>query len=413
MKILMLSKEGDGLGIAQRLKQEGNDVSLFIQNKAYSRAGRGIVERVSSWRPLLKSSDLVIADMVGFGYLEPTIKASGKPYLGFSRIGERAELDRAKGMELLDSLGILTPTTFSFASTTKALEVLDYWAEPGFVIKPSGNESTALTTICRDRETYKWALDRIPSGALIVQELIEGIEVSTEGWFNGRDWIQPFNHTFEEKRFLTGDHGPNTGCMGNIVVAANEKEKLVQETIPKLKPFLTRLNYRGPIDINCIVTETAVYALELTVRFGYDAIEALMEGLREPVTDLLFETALGVKTSMNLSDEYLASVRVSVPPYPHADPHPDEFGIPITGINDQNLSHLFLTDIMLRGGLYQYAASDGVVYKATAHGRTVKEVMGRVYRTIENVKVHDMQYRTDIGKRVLADMTQLSAWGWI
>lgn len=415
MKILVLSKEGDGLGIAQRLQQEENDVSLFIQSKKFIRAGRGIVERVPSWRPLLRKVDLVIADMVGFGYLEPTIKASGKPYLGLSKLGERAELDRAKGIELLERAEILIPTTYHFSSPTEALQVLDFWADPGFVIKPSGNMATALTQVCRDEETFRWALTRYPAGTqLIVQELIEGIEVSTEGWFNGRDWLEPFNHTFEEKRFFPGDLGPNTGCMGNIVVAAQGTDNLIKETVLKLEPFLRKITYRGPIDINCIVTETAAYALEVTARFGYDAIEALMEGLLEPVTDVLHHTALGVKTSMNLAEEYLASVRVSVPPYPYADPKDVDIGIPILGINDQNLSHLFLTDVdKTKNGSYRYSASDGVVYKATAHGRSVKEVRDRVYRTVDNVTVQDMQYRDDIGQRVNRNMTTLASWGWI
>ena len=73
--------------------------------------------------------------------------------------------------------------------------------------------------------------------------------------------------------------------MGNVVIPTHGN-KLTDATIIKLAPFLKRISYRGPVDINTIVDEHRVYALEITARLGYDAIEALMEGLKEPVTDL-------------------------------------------------------------------------------------------------------------------------------
>jgi len=414
MKILILSIDGDGLGIAHKLSQEDNEVKMYIQDPQYKKAGVGIITRVASWRPHIVWADLVICDMVGFGKYEETFRKLGKVVFSCNKFADSAELDRAKGIELFEKFGIDIPETYNFTSAKEAESIIDLWEDPGFVIKPSGNISTAKTYVCTNPAIYKWALTTIPEGTpLIVQKIVTGIEVSTEGWFNGRDWIQPFNHTFEEKRFMEGDKGPNTGCMGNVVITTHGN-KLTDATIKRLTPFLKRIGYRGPMDINTIVTDDRLYALEITARLGYDAIEAIMEGLKEPVTDLFFETAIGVKKEMKVTADYMIAVRLSVPPWPHGEPDNESMGMPIIGINEHNLKHLYLTDAYRdEGEDYLYAAGDGAILKVTARGRDIREARSRVYRTINNLTIQDVQYRSDIGLRAEKDIKQLKDWGWL
>ncbi len=414
MRFLFLSESGDGLGIAHQLVKEGHDVDYFIKEAGYGWAGRGIVNRVTSWRPRVAKADLVVCDMVGFGLQGDVIRKLGKPILSCDKVTDLIELDRAKGMEVFRKLGIKIPETYDFKNPEEAKSLLTTWEAPGYVVKPSGNKGTAQTRICKDKESFEYALEVLEKGSpLIVQRIVEGVEVSTEGWWNGRGWIEPFNHTFEEKRFLAGDLGPNTGCMGNIVIGARRRNKLVKETVAKLEPFLKRTSYRGPVDINTIVNESGAYALEATARFGYDAIEALMEGLSEPIADVLFETALGVKKEFKLTEEYMIASRLSVPPWPHADEDGKNRGLPILGLNDKNLKHIYLSDAYRDGNKYYYAASDGVVLKATARGASVREAQRRVLRTLDNIQVSDKQYRRDIGGRVDGAMSSLKDWRYL
>ena len=411
MKILMLSKEGDGLGLAQRIAAEGHDLKLFIENPKYRNAGVGIVDRVPSWRPHITETDLVVCDMVGFGNYERLFRERGKPIISCSKLMDAAELDRARGMDLFTRSGVTVPFTQTYNDPSDAEELLSTF-ESGYVIKPHDNQATSKTLVVRDPAQFRWALG-LYNGTITVQQIVEGIEVSTEGWFNGRSFIKPYNHTFEEKRLLP-EAGPNTGCMGNVVINAGEGNRLVEHTLSRVEPFLRRVGYRGPVDINCMVTADAAYGLEFTSRIGYDAIEALMEGLQEPVTDLLFETALGVKKEMELGTDVMIAVRLSKAPWPMDEPPKDELGMPIAGITEDNIRHLFLTDILRDDdGSYRYAASDGVLMKATAHARTVNEARVRVYRTIDAIEYPDKQFRRDIGERVTADIEKLKEWGWL
>ena len=65
----------------------------------------------------------------------------------------------------------------------------------------------------------------------ILQDFIEGSCVSTEGWFNGYDWMEPFNHTIEHKKMMNDELGPSTGCAFNVVWAIRETNRVVEEGI--------------------------------------------------------------------------------------------------------------------------------------------------------------------------------------
>lgn len=431
MRVLIISKEGDGLGIGQRLALEGHSVDCWISDSRFARAGKGIVNRISEWRPALPRADLIIADCVGLGKLEDTIAATGRPTLGFSAALDAIELDRRKGMELFKRAGISTPETFYFNTPAEAerIPAKEGWQD-GWVVKANGNISTAKTAVVKDETQWPAAVRQLPpESSGIVQRVVSGVEVSTEGWFNGRSFIRPFNHTFEDKRFLAGGLGQNTGCMGNIVIRA-EDNRLTAATIERVEPFLRVLGYRGPFDINCIVNADGAFALEVTARMGYDAVEALAEGLEEPLGDFLFDTAIGTKKEMALTGDTMIAVRLSVPPWPMRRPDRTDTPKPVTGVTEDTLLHLFLTDLEKKGDDYFTAGGDGVLLKATAIGaRTTPrrattggqpyktdytyEARRRVYRLLDKIGVADKQYRTDIGARVNREIAQLEEWGWL
>lgn len=413
LKILMMSKHGDGLGIAQKLAEDGHDVKFWIEEKGFDMASVGIVDRAPSWRPLAsKWADLVVADMVGFGARGAQLDKWGVQHIGFNPVADTLELDRAKQMEVLRRVRIPLPETHQFDTPNMALDLLPVFRN-GFVLKPSGNLDTGKTYICRNQDTFRWALEQYSGDQeLVAQRIVEGVEVSTEGWFNGQDWLEPFNHTFEEKRFLEGDLGPNTGCMGNVVfpIKNGQRNKIVRE-LKKLTPFLKAAGYKGPIDMNAIVNKNGIHALELTARFGYDAIEALHTIMQEPFAAFLMGLVAGSSKNMRLKkDQYGMAVRLTVPPYPEGEVKKADRGLPVVGV-PKDRSNYYLTDVYQDGDILRWAASDGVIMKVTSGAQSL-DVLGRLaYAAVEKVKVMGLQYRRDIGKRVERDVKFLEGVG--
>ncbi len=412
LKILMISKSGDGLGIAQKLKEDGHDVAVWVKEKGFDFASLGIVKRPESWRPLAgKWADLVFADMVGFGNFEKVLNKMEVPHFGFNPVADMMELDRQKQSALFKRARIRTPETHDFDSPRAALELLPVFKN-GFVIKPSGNLDTGKTFICRNKDTFKWALEQFSGDQeLIVQRIVEGVEVSTEGWFDGRVWLEPFNHTFEEKKFLEGNLGPNTGCMGNVVIPIKERRNILVGEIKKLTPFLRAANYRGPIDLNAIVNEQGTHALELTARIGYDAIEALHTIMEEPIAALFLGIAEGNKQRIMLKDGlYGMAVRLTVPPYPNEGVEIKDRGLPILGV-PQDRGNYYLTDVYEDDNMLRWAAADGVLMKVTGAAVDLKMMQKITYANVNKVTVLGLQYRRDIGVRVEGDLKALAKMG--
>lgn len=419
MKIVIISKEADASGVAYKLMTEGHDVHLWIKEPKYKYALQGIVKRPAKWRPALQGADLVICDMVGFSDHAELFDQLKIPHISCNKVGDVMELDRQKGAAVFQRLGINMPKSQNFKNVAEA-EKLEWKNEVGYVVKASGNLDTGKTYVCETESIYKWALSTMKEATdIVVQDRIpqEGsVEVSTEVWFNGSQFILPVNHTWEEKKFMPGGIGKMTGCMGNVVLAFDYPTNLAKATVLKFGPLLARANYRGPLDVNCIVTEKEIYALEMTCRMGYDACEALFTGLNESVGGFLYEVALGTKKRMDVRNDFLLAVRVTRDPYPAADPRevdePDR-GMPIDGLTEKDSKFIYLCDVMRKGDQLQYAASDGVVLKATSFGRSVKEAQHRAYKICKNIKAIDIQYRNDIGDRVEKDLENLRKWGWI
>ena len=225
-----------------------------------------------------------------------------------------------------------------------------------------------------------------------------------------------FNHTIEYKRFMEGDRGCQTGCMGNVVwMTQASKDLIVQKALLPLAPLLRKVNYLGPIDVNCILSEDEIYFLEFTTRFGYDAIQALVELYKGNVFDMFWKFTtqdLGVK----FWDDYGIAVRLSVPPYPNTNGNglPNLKGVQVLDVPQAAWKHLMLSDVMFTNNTPRLAGVDGVIGCATARGSTINEARKRVYRTVGNIIIHqDVQYRRDIGYDVEQRIEKLKTWGWL
>lgn len=407
LKILFLSLEGDSFSLAYAL-QKSDEVRIWTNSRSLHLPMLGLLDKTNDLKGSLKWADLVIGDMAGVGFLEKRVRKSKTPFLSVSLVMDAMELDRGKQMKTMKKFGVQLPPTFDFDSPAAAMTITNHWSEPGYVIKPSGNLNTAKTMLARDKETYIWALEQFASDqTLIVQKVVEGVEISTEGWWNGSQWVS-FNHTFEEKRFLHGSLGQNVGCMGNIVIQGDPDSLLAKE-LKKLTPFLEKSNYRGPIDINTIINENGPHALELTPRFGYDAIEALWAmSDRDQFSAFLLSVATGKKADLKYDYAVGAAVRLTLPPYPMADTDHEEAGLPIEFIEREEV---LWSDAFVEDGQMKWAAFDGVLAKVVGAGDDVVDAITDAYLTIDSIQALNLQYRTDIGDRVEGDIATLSAVG--
>ena len=433
----LISRYGDAWSLAQRIRDEGHRALVYINDEEKRRVGNGIIEKSSEQRVLIDKDgqldeevlkgvlypkpDCVIMDMVGegFGDLADKLRKDGIPVIGGCSWGDKVELDRPYGAKAMKAVGINIPATYKFTDYKEAIKFVEEKNQP-FVYKPSGNQPTTTTYVAKGPDDLIGMLEYYSNikEEFELQEKVEGIEISSEIWFNGKEVIN-VNHTMEEKLFLEGNRGPRAGCMGSVVWIGSESSRLYKEGVGRMLPALKKIDYRGLLDLNTIVTKDKLYGLEFTPRFGYDALFVLLEMFKGKISDLLYGVAAGITREMTFRSDWGMGIDLCVPPYPlHCEPDMYK-DVLIQGIDEGNKRHLWLYDVYKVGSQHLCAGCGGDIGAVTARGdkvdgySPVRDSKRRVLRTISNLVVPDVMWRRDIGDRVQDEYKQLQTWGWL
>jgi phosphoribosylamine-glycine ligase len=344
--------------------------------------------------------------------------------IGDSELATHLEDERLFGIEVMEQCGIKVPPYEVFDKIEDAASFVRK-EKKRYVFKPDGGQdqkanTTYVSSGYKDLLEYMAKLGEETKGAtFLLQEFVEqGTEISTEAYFNGREFFG-INHTLEEKKFMNGNIGPATGCSGNLVWFCGEgrASKTFTQGLEKLGEFLSQSNYRGMVDLNSIVTESDLYGLEWTPRFGYDASATLFSLVqRGELGNFLCAIACGEDVPPDIFKEewFAAGVRVSVPPYPCEEEGIQRVGVPISGITEENMHKFYLWDVMLdEDQLVTCGEAYGVVCVPIAKGITSNAAFYNVKQLIKEIKIPDMQYRTDMHEYCNARYNILAKQSWL
>ena len=406
----MYSKCGEGAGLLKRIKEEGNTVELCILEKDYSSVYDGILKKSSS----PDDDAIIIFDSSGMGARAESLRSAYKVF-GASNFHDKLENDRCFGLEFMVNNGIMIPETASFKDFSQGIDFVKENKDTRYVFKPSGkNLPCRLTYSCSDTEDLILFMKYVEKAFgkevedFILQEFFEGAIISTEFWVGKGGFIEPLNHTIEVKKFLNDDLGPSTGCSGNIVWVGDEDE-VFNEMLSSIEGKLIQEGYIGPIDINCIVNEEGIYGLEWTPRFGLDAMPTFLQLIGQDVGKLISDSFDDRTKHMDLMDIFAGGIRVTIPPYPIEPENlkslqknfPNE-NIPIRGLDEcEQLCYFY--EVKKEDDLLLHSAGTGVIACISDIGFDPKSCFDSPCKILEEAKIPDAQYRTDLDK-VLPEM---------
>ena len=410
MKVLLLSNTGDGLGLLLRLKEEGNEVRAWIRENRARKNYDGLIQKVTRWQEYLSKDTLVLFDSTGGGSVADRLQGQGYRTFGGSVFADNLEQDRVMALTLMQEVGIQIPKMEQFNSWEAGIAFIK--ANPQrWVFKPTEElEKTLGSYVPFDAEDQIGMLEYLseqkdPKPTFILQEFIEGLAISTEGWFNGKEFLPPFNHTFERKRHMNNDLGSDIGgCAGNVVWATSDG--LTEQGIARLADTLRQHNYIGPIDLNMIISGEELYGLELTPRFGYDALPSFLELYEGEVGKLISDMTQG-EGEMRLKTGFASALRITVPPYPTEDAKAPE-NLLVRGFEREDRKHIYFYDIMLDEKNRPVTSGGyGVVATLTGHGSTIEESFQVPEVMADRAKIPDKQYRTDLVQELVSDYQKL------
>jgi phosphoribosylamine---glycine ligase len=433
-KILFISKELISGDLAYRLKKEGCDVKLFIEKKSEKQSFNGLVSKTNDWHKELawvgKNDGLIVFDDVGYGDMQDKLRKEGFLVFGGSGLGDRLELDRVFGQESLKiNKKVLNNFSTKSLSINSAIEYVT--KEKGkWVIKQNYNHDTTLnyigmledgSDVINILEKYK---NRFGAKHIVsLQKKVEGVEIAIGRFFNGKKWIGPFVINFEHKHFFDGDIGPLGGETGTLMWYSDQNNKLFLNTLNKLTSVLKKSNYKGYVDVNCIINEGIIFPLEITSRFGSSTIETQQEIHLSPWSDFLFSLAKGLDYELKYKKGYCINVALTVPPFPY-NTNDKNIINKNTGIffekslNESDFEHIHFEGVKVKKtgkNLDYYTTGNyGYVLYVTFCHRNIVSARKKVYSLINKIFIPNMFYRNDIGLRFLKkDKNLLSKWGWI
>jgi phosphoribosylamine--glycine ligase len=274
-------------------------------------------------------------------------------------------------------------------------------ARPPCVIKADGLAAGKGVAVCRTQAELDAGLAAVSAfgGPIVIEELLEGPEVSLFALCDGRDALA-LAPARDYKRAYDGDEGPNTGGMGAVApvpgLAPDEVEALVEQVH---RPVLAELARRGSPFVGLLyaglmLTEDGPRVLEFNCRFGDPETQAVLPLVEGDLLEALAAASRGELAGTALAAAAGAAVTVVVAAGGY--PASGDRGSPIEGIAaaEAEGALVFQAGTALQDG--EVVTNGGRVLAVTGRGDTVAAARAAAYDGAGRISFAGARYRRDV-----------------
>jgi phosphoribosylamine--glycine ligase len=243
----------------------------------------------------------------------------------------------------------------------------------------------------------------VAGATIVIQEFLEGIEVSLHALCDGRT-AKIFPTSQDHKRALDGDQGLNTGGMGTYSPTPFLGEtELAGAAKLILDPFMRGcaaegIDFRGILYPGVMLTKAGPKILEFNARFGDPETQVYLTRLENDLVELLDASVNGTLDKLDLKWSPLASVCVVMASGGY--PGNYEKGKPINGLEEAAKLpgvKVFHAGTALKEN--QIVTSGGRVLGVTALGKDLKSAQAAAYAAVEKIQFAGAQFRRDIATK--------------
>jgi phosphoribosylamine---glycine ligase len=318
------------------------------------------------------------------------VAALGIPVFGPTRAAARLESSKTFAKEVMTRAGVATAASESFADPQSAREYLSRRDGP-FVVKADGLAAGKGVLVTDDRkEATGWAERWLPDGPVVVEDFLDGPEVSVFAICTDSGAI-PLEPARDYKRLSDGEEGPNTGGMGSFSPVDDLPEGLADETMRAVvEPTIAQMNeegspFQGFLYVGLVLTAEGPKVLEFNVRLGDPETQAILPRM---TTDLI-EVLEGAAPEW--SRDAAVNVVLAAEGYPES---------PVKGTSIRGLDTVPDEVLMFHAGTRsegkKLLVDGGRVLDVVGLGPSVSEARAKAYEAVELVSWPGMQFRTDI-----------------
>jgi len=318
------------------------------------------------------------------------VAALGIPVFGPTRAAARLESSKTFAKEVMTRAGVATAASESFSEPHSAREYLSRRDGP-FVVKADGLAAGKGVLVTDDRnEAAGWAERWLPDGPVVVEDFLDGPEVSVFAICTDSGAI-PLEPARDYKRLLDGDQGPNTGGMGSFSPVDDLPDGLADDTMRAVVvPTMEQMNeegspFRGFLYVGLVLTADGPKVLEFNVRLGDPETQAILPRMTTDLVDVLEGDA------PEWSRDAAVNVVLAAEGYPES---------PVKGAAIRGLDAVSDEVLMFHAGTRsegkRLLVDGGRVLDVVGLGSSVSEARAKAYEAVELVSWPGMQFRTDI-----------------
>jgi phosphoribosylamine-glycine ligase len=274
-KFRVISLDGSGLPIANVLQDEGHTVDAYIQKddatdeiKTYKELFDGIVDKVKLWDEGLTKDTIIIMDSVGqkvhwnqkeadkqaklkhenldefldLKNIADYLREKGHKVVSGGMVADYFELDREFGQEIAEMAGFQCPKSVEVTNYDQAIKIVKD-TQKRYILKPCGNGHSFSLYPSRDYKDMLLYLNYLkdkdaPINKILLQEYIEGFQMSCEGWWNGKKLVGM--NCYDDKTEVLTDNGWKFF-----------KDLKKEDFIASLNPENNNLEYHKPLNYFC------------------------------------------------------------------------------------------------------------------------------------------------------------------
>jgi len=320
------------------------------------------------------------------------LRHSGISVFGPGKGAAAIEGSKSFAKEVMHAAGVPTAATMPIA-------------RPPCVVKADGLAAGKGVVICRTQEELDSGLAALSAlgGSLVIEELLEGPEVSLFALCDGREALA-LPPARDYKRAFAGDLGPNTGGMGAYAPVAALGSSEADDLVDLVhRPVLVELARRGRPFVGLLyaglmLTERGPVVLEFNCRFGDPETQAVVPLIEADLLELLAAAARGELAggAVECSAGAAVTVVLAASRYPEAV----DRGSPITGIDEaaNEGALVFHGGTALHDG--RLVTNGGRVLSVTGRGETVADARAVAFAGAGRISFSGARFRADIAADV-------------
>ncbi|MEP6658931.1 MAG: phosphoribosylamine--glycine ligase [Acidimicrobiales bacterium] len=340
--------------------------------------------------------------------LVDALNVAGIAAFGPTRAAAELEWSKSFTRRFCERHAIPSPMFAAFTTAQPAIEWIDAFGR-AVVVKAAGLAAGKGVIVPEGRTaTVDAVRTLVASGEIVVEERLDGEEVSLMAFSDGRTVIA-MPPAQDHKRIGEGDTGPNTGGMGAYApTPACPSELVKQLVVDILQPTIDAMRaegrpYVGVLYAGLMLTANGPKVLEFNCRFGDPEAQAILPLLQTDLIDVVDACLRGRLNHIDIvwRDEIACAVVAAAPGYPDSP----AVGATIRGLSDEERPATLLFHGATRAQGTDVVTSGGRVLSCVGVATDLVDARARAYRLLNTIEFPGKQVRRDIGWRALARTT--------